>query len=598
MKKLVSLFLSLVMTFTLLGAVTITGNAETSYSRVLAGPSYTAFITDDGKLLAMGGFIIENTQIHDYSLDNFTDLDYSNVYGLADDSLGPGFAALMAFTNPSYGYTYRWGAEEIAFRDPHALYDTDLTPDLKQRYTPSDFPDAPPVVEISENGAFGIAICADGSIWTKGGWEVYITPQTDGEGWWWDDLQIDTFSTEWTEHPEVKQAPIDIPGQSLYYQPVSASPFDKTHTMFVSGDGRLAGAGNNEYGQLGNGTNLSSNTPVYAKDYLGDYIYNPKKISCGFGYTLIIKNDDTVWATGNNQYGELGTGPDLTGNQNVFYPVKGPNNIGRLRDFKDVCAGWKHSIAVKNDGSVWAWGHNSVGQLGDNTKTSSNLPVRVKDETGNDWLRNVVDVHANASVSMAVKSDGTVWMWGNNDKGQLGQGHKSNRRLPVQVKGPDGSGYLMNIKEAATAEGCSMALDVNGYVWTWGDNQYGRLGHGNNDAECLYPKMVEEYDGSPLSDIVAISAGYYHNGALKSNGLLFNWGKGTNGQLGIGIFDSNCATVPNNAANTDVLRNITYFSCGREYTVADGYAWGLNQFGQFGNGITGGIYDIPTSTPF
>lgn len=379
---------------------------------------------------------------------------------------------------------------------------------------------------------------------------------------------------------------------------VAASAFNDTHSMAVI-NSKLYSAGDNVRGQLGNGTFTDSNTPVEVINYLDQKMSSVKKVSNGLGYSMFLNRDGRVWAVGFNQYGKLGDG--TSDNQNKAYPVRGKNGNGFLRDFADISAGYRHSIAVKNDGSVWAWGSNSTGQLGDGSHSTRTVPVRVTGYNA-EWLDNIEKVYANADVSMALRSDGTVYMWGNNDKGQLGTGNKTNTTRPVKVRGENGDGYLEDITAIATAEGCSLALSRTGEVWSWGGNQNGRLGNGTT-TERLYPGKVlksDEFGGGKLTNIVAISAGYYFNAALDADGYVWVWGKNDAGQLGIGSAQDQYRAVKVKGLNGEgYLSQVKSISCGRGYMLAmqeDNtiLAWGSNQYGQFGIGYTGQMFDTPT----
>src|SRR5579875_2311898 len=146
-------------------------------------------------------------------------------------------------------------------------------------------------------------------------------------------------------------------------------------------------------------------------------------VSAGSRHSLALKEDGTVWGWGSNVDGQLGDGPGLA--TTISFPVQ---VIGITA--AAVAAGYGHSLAVDSDGTVWAWGDNSVGELGDGTTTDRNTPVQVS------GLDNVIGIAAGASHNLAVKSDGTVWAWGSNDMGQLGNGDTGGySTTPVQVSG-------------------------------------------------------------------------------------------------------------------------------------------------------------------
>jgi hypothetical protein len=172
---------------------------------------------------------------------------------------------------------------------------------------------------------------------------------------------------------------------------------------------------------------------------------------------------------------------------------------------------------LKNDGTVWAWGYNPDGQLGNRTYSDSNVPVQVLGLTG------VTAIAGGGYHSLALKSDGTVWAWGRNDYGQLGNGTNSDSNVPVQVAN------LTRVTAIAGGYGYrSLALKSDGTVWAWGYNYYGERGNGTTAASNV-PVQV-----SGLTGVTAIAEGDLHSLALKSDGTIWIWGWTECGQLGDG----------------------------------------------------------------
>lgn len=181
-----------------------------------------------------------------------------------------------------------------------------------------------------------------------------------------------------------------------------------------------------------------------------------------------------------------------------------------------ISAGSEHVAALKNDGTVWTWGLNTWGQLGDGTLINSTAPVQVS------GLTDVIAVAADRTMTMALKSDGTVWTWGLNNEGQLGDGSNVKREVPGQVIG------LTDVIAIATGWSTGIALKSDGTVWSWGENEYGAVGDGTTDDRFVPDQVVG------LTDIVAISAKRSHILALKSDGTLWAWGHNRHGQHGNG----------------------------------------------------------------
>jgi alpha-tubulin suppressor-like RCC1 family protein len=157
-------------------------------------------------------------------------------------------------------------------------------------------------------------------------------------------------------------------------------------------------------------------------------------VSGGYDHYLALKSDGTVWSWGYNSSGELG---DNT-TQIRYSPVqvRGPGGTGYLTGVTAIAAGWYHSLALKNDGTVWGWGDNSSYQLGDNTWSDRYTPIQVLGPGGTGTLSGITAIAADYDHSLAYKSDGTIWAWGTNSSGQIGDGTSTDRKTPVQVNIP------------------------------------------------------------------------------------------------------------------------------------------------------------------
>jgi hypothetical protein len=225
---------------------------------------------------------------------------------------------------------------------------------------------------------------------------------------------------------------------------------------------------------------------------------------------MALKQDGTVWTWGANYHGQLGDGTKTDRSS----PVK----VLGLTGVVALAAGDKYSLAVMLDGKVWTWGSNFYGQLGDGTTTDRSSPVQVPGLTG------VVAVAAGGGHSLALKSDGSVWAWGFNVLGQLGDGTRIARSSPVQVKGPNG------IVAIAAGENHSIAVKSDGSSWAWGWNYAGQLGDGTT-TDRLSPVQ-----GPWLTGVRVVAAGQGNSFALKSEGSLSGWGNNNSGQLADGTF--------------------------------------------------------------
>ena len=263
-------------------------------------------------------------------------------------------------------------------------------------------------------------------------------------------------------------------------------------SLFLKNDGSLWGMGDEESGQLGDGTygsypNYSTNLPVQITNGV-------TAISAGFAHSLFIKSDGSLWAMGDNSYGELGTG-----NQNpANVPVEiEPGNVTA------IAAGQYFSLFVKSDGSLWGMGDNPVGNLGDGTNRNTFSPVEI--------TNGVTAVSAGGIFSLFIKSDGTLWGMGNNDNGQLGDGTTSDTYLPVQITN--------GVIAIAAGDYDSLFIKSDGSLWDMGNNQSGQLGDGNFGGTLGYTNLPEEIE---TNGVIAISAGYDHNLFVKGPPAGFN----------------------------------------------------------------------------
>ena len=194
-------------------------------------------------------------------------------------------------------------------------------------------------------------------------------------------------------------------------------------------------------------------------------------------HTVYLKNDGTVLAWGYNSNGQLGDG---TITDSLFpVQVSGAGGAGLLSDVKAVAAGYGHTLALKNDGTVLAWGYNSNGQLGNGTTTDSAVPIQLS------GLSSVTAVAAGNDHTAVLLSDGTLRAWGSNSNGQLGNGTTIDSAVPVQVSG------LSSVTAVAAGNEDTFALRTDNSVWAWGNNSNGRLGNGTSTSYRSTPEQVQ-----------------------------------------------------------------------------------------------------------
>ena len=303
--------------------------------------------------------------------------------------------------------------------------------------------------------------------------------------------------------------------------------------------------------------------------------------------TIILKSDGTVWTWGANFDGKLGIGDTNPVRMTVPVKVHGTGNIGYFNSVKTIMGGEEHNVAVKSDGTVWSWGWNAFGQLGDGTTNSAYTPV----QTGLGSvppLTSVTKLGGRPYFSLAVKSDGTIWAWGMNQFGQMGNGTVNpflgpQVTVPVLVNNSSPGEAINNPLQVTAGYQFGAALTTNGTVWTWGSGTHGELGNGASGGSHT-PTQVPG-----LTKITAISAGWFHILALKSDGTVWGWGNNSNGELGDGT-----AFNRSNAVQVLNVSNIVSVSGGDSHSsalAADGtvWKWGRNDVGELGNGTANAI---------
>lgn len=340
---------------------------------------------------------------------------------------------------------------------------------------------------------------------------------------------------------------------------------------------------------------------------------SPKKLAAGWRHSVAVDEKGQVWSWGENRCGQLGNGSFTA--SHLPTPVKGANGNGRLEEVVAISAGTHHTLAILRDGTIRAWGNNAFGQLGNGRwglEQHSTVPVPVLGSKGEDLLRGVVAVAAGWDHSVAVLDDGTVWAWGSSCQGQLGDGVCDSNRWsahPVQVLGLEGKGRLERVRAVACGIHHTIALGDDGTVWAWGGNWEGQLGIAPNqssappEANCRrFPVRVRGIGGEGyFGHVKAIAAGVFHNVAALEDGRAVAWGYNGGGQLGEGtrgsFWEGNTkvrhlpAPVPVvDVDGQNVLEGVVAVGAGYEVSwalIEDGTmrSWGWNVFGELGGGL-------------
>ncbi|WP_251449240.1 hypothetical protein [Vermiculatibacterium agrestimuris] len=348
------------------------------------------------------------------------------------------------------------------------------------------------------------------------------------------------------------------------------------HTLALKTDGSLWAWGGGSMGQLGDGGSADRAAPVKVMDFV-------TSMAAGGNHSLAVQADGSLWAWGNNASGQLGLGAQ----DNAVHatPAKVMDGVSA------VYAGASHSLAIKTDGSLWAWGANRSGQLGIGSAQDQTTPVKVMDA--------VTAVAAGEAHTLALKADGSLWAWGANLAGQLGADTPGGDPMadcltPIQI--------MRDVSAVSASRAYSLAIKTDGSLWAWGDNQYGQLGNGGTgNMAVMQPGAGSTFcQTTPiqiLSEVSAVSAGgssrACHVLALKTDSSLWGWGSNVYGQLAP-------ATMQKLALPVRLDGNIQQIQAGGEHSLAiragSLLTWGSNSSGQLGNGTFQSV-SAPVSVP-
>ena len=325
--------------------------------------------------------------------------------------------------------------------------------------------------------------------------------------------------------------------------------------------------GSNGLGGLGDNTTISRSSPVQTIAWGSNW----KETSFGLGHAAGIKTDGTLWVWGSNLqfsptvYGQLGDNTGVSKSSPVQTVAFGTN-------WKQVNCGYYHTAAIKTDGTLWCWGGNTKGQLGDNTVTNRSSPVQTI-ARGTNWKQ----VSCGYEHTAAIKTDGTLWSWGSGSI--LGDNTSVNKSSPVQT-----ITYGNNWSQIKCSKYNSFAIKTDGTLWGWGADNNGELGDNNNTSAGRSSPVQTVTAGNNWKYISALSS---YTAAIKTDGTLWMWGTNNNGQLG-----DNTITNRSSPVQTIVLgNNWKQVSCGGGHLAAvktDGtlWTWGLNVFGALGDNTT------------
>jgi alpha-tubulin suppressor-like RCC1 family protein len=349
----------------------------------------------------------------------------------------------------------------------------------------------------------------------------------------------------------------------------------QNHSLALAADGALYSWGSSLDGQLGNGT-TDHLLPMSVAPGMAPPDTRYKQIAAGSFHSLALATDGKVYAWGNNARGQLGDG---TTTSRAFLVEVLPGTAPAGTRYVQLSAGSNHTLALAADGNAYGWGYNGYGQLGDGTTTDRLVPTPTA-STGTRFTQ----VAAGQSHSLALAADGTPYAWGSNSNAQLGDNSTTQRLAPVALAAGAATGYT----QTAAGNSHSVALTATGGLYAWGFNSYGQLGDGTTTDRTV-PVPVAQGAAPAGTRFVQVAAGANHSLALTAEGRVYAWGINDYGQLGDGTTTNRATPVAVAAGSVPAGVRFVQVAAGLTHSLAlaaDGmlYAWGNNVFGQLGDG--------------
>jgi alpha-tubulin suppressor-like RCC1 family protein len=383
------------------------------------------------------------------------------------------------------------------------------------RAYPDYVPDLGSAVAVAASYSYSVALKSDGTVWSWGCGDCGQFGNND---------DADSVTP-------VQAVCLDEQEEAYNLTNIESISVGRSHTLALSNGGEIWSWGVNSNGQLGDGTTGLGNHRKYADKveippippqevaYLGSI----EQVAAGDYFSVALDSSGQVWTWGHSGNGRLCDNDtrDAEESDRAMRAV-GPDGVGYLNDVEAIAAGGGHVLALRTNGTLWAWGYNNVGQIGNGEEDDNpDVPVRVKGPGGVGYLENVIAIAAGSQHSLAIVEDPVtqetaVYAWGSGYKGQLGIDDESYTLTPVRVKSPDGQGYLQGIVAIASSADCnsSFALDEDGNLYGWGDSNNGQLGPGTSSDDVMLPLPITRVGG-----VTAFAAGGEHTLAIAPLGI-------------------------------------------------------------------------------
>ncbi|XMB72031.1 leucine-rich repeat protein [Mycoplasmatota bacterium WC30] len=360
------------------------------------------------------------------------------------------------------------------------------------------------------------------------------------------------------------------------------------HSAGITSEGRVFTWGANNNGELGDGTIISSYTPIEITSQFdlneGEYITS---ISLGFHHSSALTSEGRLFMWGKNYYGQLGDG--TTTYRSIPTEITSQFNLNESETIINVSLSYNYSLAITSEGRVFTWGYNCFGVLGDGTIIDRHTPVEITSQFNLSESETITYVSLGYGFASAITSAERIFTWGWNSEGQLGDGTTSTSYNPLEITSQFNLNEGETIISMSLADEHSSALTSEGRIFTWGDNGYGQLGDGTTINKLVPTEITSEFTLNESETIIDISLGDSHSSALTSEGRMYTWGNNNDGQLGDGTIIRSYSPIEitsqfdliEGEAITDILLGAANSSA----ITSDGsvFLWGCNDTGQLGD---------------
>jgi alpha-tubulin suppressor-like RCC1 family protein len=361
-----------------------------------------------------------------------------------------------------------------------------------------------------------------------------------------------------------QRTPVSVAGAVKTFCQISAGV---SHTTAIDKNGRAWGWGGNGNGQLGDNTTSQRNTPVSVVGVVKTFC----QISAGNNHTMVIDKNGRAWGWGNNPNGQLG-------DNSITSQLTPVSVLGAVKTFCHISAGNSHTMAIDKNGRAWGWGLGFNGRLGTNSGTSQRTPASVAGA-----VKTFCQISTGGSYTMAIDKNGRAWGWGLNNNGELGDNSTGTQRLtPVSV-----AGAVKTFCQISAGVSHTTAIDKNGRAWGWGLNNNGQLGNGVILSHITPVSVL-----GAVKTFCQINAGNNHTTAIDKNGRVWTWGNNQFGQLGDNSTNQRLTPVSVlGTVKTFCQINNSILISNQNYTVAidkngRAWGWGINNVGQLGDNST------------